>query len=633
MATTFKELDPPLHPDVMECIEKKLKFTKMTPVQTATIPLFRTNKDVAVEAVTGSGKTIAFLIPLVEKLLNRQEALEPKEVGAIILSPTRELAEQTFTVLGTFLDCLKKVELNGLSVFFLSFLTGCSQRKLSSLLLIGGVRTVQEDVATYVKKGGNVIVATPGRLMDLLSRKVFPLKEFEMLILDEADRLLDLGFSTEIANILKFLPKQRRTGLFSATQVTGVEEIVKAGLRNPVRVKVRVENAVSRELQIVPEKLQSYYTIVDPEKRLDALIGFLRDAKGSKIIVYFLTCATVDYVYHVLKGLNIFKGRKLLSFHGRVPAKKRPTLLATFGEPSMKDAILFVTDVAARGIDFPDVDWVVQWDAPQDPNTYTHRIGRTARNGREGQSIIFLRPDEEEYVDFLRIRKTPVERFDLDSSLFPHVFEEVRERAIEERELYEKSQLAFVSYVRGYREHMCSFIFQLKKLDLGHLATCFCLLRFPFMPEIKGKRPDTFTPADIRHNQIPYKDKRKEEQRLEKLKREREQKETEKVDGKSKKMKLHRGKVVARVASHEFNKLELEELKLEAKLLKLEKKGKLRSGEFEKTARQEMKALQQKATKEAQTKEKAKERRKRKRRKREALEAAADGAKAASTAE
>lgn len=580
-------------------IKKGLGFDAMTPVQQYTIPLFRGNKDVAVEAVTGSGKTLAFLIPIMEKLLAREEPLSKGDVGAIIIAPTRELAEQIMTVLGSCLAFLKS--------------------KISSLLLIGGVRSVSEDLIAWNKSGANVVVATPGRLLDILQRQVLNVKQLEVLVMDEADRLLDLGFQATVSAILKMLPRQRRTGLFSATQTNRVEELVRAGLRNPVKVRVKVENADTRELQIVPEKLKSFYTIIPLERKLDGLIWFLQKHRGAKVIVYFLTCATVDYIYSVIHGIKYLQGLPMYSFHGKIPAKKRSKTLTKFLSLE-KEGVLLVTDVAARGIDFPDVEWVVQWDGPQDPSSYTHRIGRTARNGKCGSSVIFLTPEEEGYVSFLKVRKTPVEEFHCAPKEFPNVFDEVRERASKERELYEKSQLAFVSYVRGYREHACSFIFELKNLDLGHLAHCFCLLRYPYMPETKGKRPETFVPYDIKHAQIPYKDKTKEKQRQEKLKREREEGEKNKQSKKSmrKKVNVNKGKVVVKGSNiHEFTERDLEELNKEAKLVKLEKKRKISEEEYHRILLKEKEELHEKDKELAMKKEKKKKKNKMKRRKKE----------------
>jgi ATP-dependent RNA helicase DDX55/SPB4 len=361
--------------------------------------------------------------------------------------------------------------------------------------------------------------------------------------------------------LLKFLPKQRRTGLFSATQTESIEQLMRAGLRNPVRIRVKVENAITKTLQTLPEKLSSFYSTVPLDRKLDALVWFLQQHPTEKVIVYFLTCSTVDYMYKVLSGLPELDALQMLSFHGKIPSKKRTKLLDRFSSLP-NGGVLFVTDVAARGtpsknktqhkyepdtmfflvvlttgIDFPNVDWVVQWDAPQDPSAFTHRIGRTARMGKSGSGWVLLTEHESAYVDYLVQKKIPAQLLQLPPlDELPFVFDVVRARAVCERELYEKSHEAFVSYVRGYREHVLSFIFELKvksmcvfifcafihiilqKLDLGLLAKCFCLLRFPAMPELRGRRPESFVPHPTKHSDIPYEDAIRESQRQSKLK-------------------------------------------------------------------------------------------------------------------
>ena len=227
-------------------------FTRMTPVQAATIPLFCTNKDVAVQACTGSGKTLAFLIPTLEILLRRDEPLTTHQIGAIIISPTRELASQIFHVLSTF---------------------HLRVPSLTSLLLVGGV-DVQEDTEKYRADGGHIIVATPGRLEDTLVRcKDFQTKHVEVLVLDEADRLLDMGFEKSINNILTRLPKQRRTGLFSATQTSQVKELMRAGLRNPAIIEVKVEDKHGRaQTQSIPTTLNNYYVLLAPDEKMAGMV-------------------------------------------------------------------------------------------------------------------------------------------------------------------------------------------------------------------------------------------------------------------------------------------------------------------------------------------------------------------------
>jgi ATP-dependent RNA helicase DDX55/SPB4 len=230
----FSSVEPALSPETLRAIDD-LGFSHMTPVQASTIPSFLSHKDVCVEAVTGSGKTLAFGIPVFE-LLNRRiqdgSAFKRHEVGALVVAPTRELATQIYQVFVKLSEYHPKLR--------------CS-------LFVGGT-SVQENVKDFEQHGAQVVIGTPGRVMDMHNRcELFSLKSLEVLVLDEADTLLDMGFRDIINQILSVLPKQRRTGLFSATQTKEVKELVRAGMRNPVGISVRVQhnNTVNKNSNII----------------------------------------------------------------------------------------------------------------------------------------------------------------------------------------------------------------------------------------------------------------------------------------------------------------------------------------------------------------------------------------------
>ena len=320
---------------------KRLKFSKMTPVQAATIPLFLQRKDVAAEAVTGSGKTLAFIIPLLETLTKLSTPLNKHQIGALIISPTRELASQISEVLQEFLKD--------------------TDSSLSQQLFIGGNK-VDKDVQKYEDTGGNIVIGTPGRLEDLLLGKtvgatmgqnkfVTGLKSLEMLIMDEADRLLSLGFETAINTILGFCPKQRRTGLFSATQTSEVSSLIRAGLRNPVMVSVK-DHSRSEADQRTPASLENYYMMVEPKHKLSTLVNLLKYRSDQKVMLFAATCACVDYFTLLLRHFLVKS--IIFSIHGKMK-KKRHKIFNQFREA--KSGILICTDVMARGVDIPDVDW------------------------------------------------------------------------------------------------------------------------------------------------------------------------------------------------------------------------------------------------------------------------------------
>lgn len=219
----------------------------------------------------------------------------------------------------------------------------------------------------------------------------------EFLVLDEADRLLDLGFKTTLNTIFSYLPRQRRTGLFSATQTNDVTDLIRAGLRNPVLVSIKEKSTIS-----TPEKLENYYTFVQPEEKFIALLAFIKAkiAENAKIMIFFPTCACVEYWLEVLP--TFLKKHTILGLHGKMK-NKRKQIINQFRNQS--SAILLCTDVLARGLDFPEIDWVLQWDPPSNAASFVHRVGRTARQGHEGKALLFLLKSEDAYINFLKINQ------------------------------------------------------------------------------------------------------------------------------------------------------------------------------------------------------------------------------------
>ncbi|KAL4544588.1 hypothetical protein Ndes2526B_g00544 [Nannochloris sp. 'desiccata'] len=517
-------------------------FKNATPVQEATIPLFAGNKDVAVDACTGSGKTLAFVVPIIEKMMKLEQPLKRHQVGAFIVSPTRELARQIHAVAQPFVAPLPWMQ---------------------SVLLVGGTDPAA-DVAALKSHGGHLLIGTPGRLDDVVQRCSFlDMKTVEVLVLDEADRLLDMGFKAQLDSLMGKLPRQRRTGLFSATQTEAVEALARAGLRNPVRVAVAVthkaaaveetengggtkkkksssfsalkeEQATNNDIQqqqITPSTLTVQYRVVDTSEKLPQLAAFLASHPTEKIIVYFLTCACVDYFTTALPRLAACKKISFHALHGRMKQAARETTLASFAGAT--SGVLLATDVAARGLDIPDVHWVVQHDPPQDPSAFVHRCGRTARMGRSGSALAFLTPAELPYVDFLKLRKIPLTEEtpeDLDNLEFTKTEEEkkslknaltfLKRESESDRAVMEAGTKAFVSYIRAYKEHHCKYIFRLEDVPLGRLAASFALLKLPRMPEAKkasrlaaAGELEGFVQSEIDPESVRFKDKVREKQR------------------------------------------------------------------------------------------------------------------------
>ncbi|KAM7368630.1 hypothetical protein PAMP_012950 [Pampus punctatissimus] len=489
---TWDSLPVKLNDRILETLDE-VKFTHMTPVQAACIPLFMSNKDVAAEAVTGSGKTLAFVIPIIELLLRREEKLKKMQVGALVITPTRELALQISEVMEQFIQKFPQ---------------------FTQILLIGGTNPM-EDVEKFKDQGANIVIATPGRLEDMFRRKSDGLdlgssvRSLDVLVLDEADRLLDMGFETSLNTILGYLPKQRRTGLFSATQTQELEKLVRAGLRNPVRITVKEKGvAAAAAAQKTPSRLSNYYTICRSEDKFNNLVTFLRQHKHEKNLVFFSTCACVEYYGRALETL--VKKVTVCCIHGKMK-NKRNKIFADFR--ALKSGILVCTDVMARGIDIPDVNWVLQYDPPSSASAFVHRCGRTARIGNLGNALVFLLPMEESYVNFLAInQKCPLEKKSPVSDVVD-VLPKVKAMALADRAMFDRGMRAFVSFVQAYAKHECSLIFRIKDLDFAALARGFALLRLPKMPELRGKKFPDFIETTVDTETIRYKDKQRQKQR------------------------------------------------------------------------------------------------------------------------
>ncbi|GFO43160.1 RNA helicase [Plakobranchus ocellatus] len=553
-----------------------LGFSCMTPVQAACIPHFVDNKDIAAEAVTGSGKTLAFVVPLMQNLMSREIPLKKLEVGGIILTPTRELAFQINEVVSHFLTYLPQ---------------------FSSCLFIGGA-TIQADIEKFVSKGGNIIIATPGRLEDLFQRKqasfhlAASVKTLRFLILDEADRLLDMGFEASINTILGYLPKQRRTGLFSATQTDEVEKLIRAGLRNPMQITVKEKSREASNGQRTPSTLKNYYMMVEADKKFSQLVQFLEKRRNEKMMVFFSTCACVDYFSKCLE--QILKKHQIMAIHSKMKGK-RNQIFSTFRQK--KCGVLICTDVMARGVDIPDINWVVQYDPPSSASAFVHRCGRTARIGNTGNALVMLLPSEDAYVKFIEInQKVPLQEMSISEEAAERCTE-LQTFAINDRAVYEKGLRAFVSYIQSYVKHECNMILRLKDLDFGKLAQGFGLLHLPKMPELKGKRVVNFEPIEIDPSTIAFKDKAREKLRQEKaaleqtekkLKRSRPprsipwSKNKEKQDKRRAKKEARKTKAEKRKAPEQDDEDDVaEDFDDDIRLMKKLKKGKISKEEFD----------------------------------------------------
>ncbi|KAL8744744.1 MAG: hypothetical protein Q9190_003042 [Brigantiaea leucoxantha] len=406
-------------------------------------------------------------------------------------------------------------------------------------LLVGGDITPTQNLSYFLQKSPNLLISTPGRLLELLQspRVHCPQSSFEVLVLDEADRLLDLGFKEDLQKILGRLPKQRRTGLFSASVSEAVDQIIRVGLRNPIKITVKVKSISGVGDQKTPSSLQMSYIVASASHKIPILSKLLSSLNPTpqKTIVYFSTCAAVDYFQHIIPPLlqSFFNSQTTEAFalyplHGKHPPKVRQRNFSAFSS-SIGPSILLTTDLAARGLDIPQVDLVLQFDPPTDPKAFLHRCGRAGRAGRKGLAIILLNPGrEEDYVEFLNIRQTPVMPL---TSLLPDpaflvsteesktITQKIRNLVLQDRALHDKAQRAFVSWVRSYSKHQTSSIFRIRDLDWLDLAEGWGLLRMPKMPELKdwnsggGGRSLLHLDTPVDFSTYAYHDKKREEQR------------------------------------------------------------------------------------------------------------------------
>jgi len=578
-------LKVPLASTTLESVAN-MGLLKPTPVQAMCIPLILSRKDVVAEAVTGSGKTLAFVIPVIEMLIRREEKLKVTDVGALILTPTRELAQQISEVVQHF----------------------TANTNITQMLLIGG-ESVKANVQNFNKDGGHILITTPGKLIALLQMEptaaenyccfAKAVKALEVLILDEADRLLaHSSMTVDINTILSYLPKQRRTSLFSATQTDSVESFIRAGLRNPVQVVVREKVTGDQKLKRTPDSLTNYYLVSEGDSKFGKLVEFLRTHREGKNIVFFNTCACVDYFSKLLAIL--LKTVPVISIHGQMK-QKRNSVFKKFH--TMTSGVLVCSDVMARGVDFPNVDWVIQYDPPNTAEHFVHRCGRTARMGSKGRAVIFLLPNETTFIEFVSSnQKVPLDEYTYLPDDVPTLKHKIQKLAKNDRELYEKGILAFVSFIQSYRKHECSIIFQLKELDICKLADGFGLVHLPKMPEVTDKDKSVFVSLKVDREKIRYVDKNREKQRqvkliaykekIRKLKEERANekatirnskswsKETVRKEKKSERKKRKQEKV-------EQCSEEIDDLMREGRLLKKLKKGQISEKDFMKEVKED----------------------------------------------
>ncbi|KAM4647661.1 ATP-dependent DNA helicase DDX31 isoform 4-T4 [Amazona ochrocephala] len=492
---SFSQLD--LHPHLISTINTVLKISSMTSVQKQTIPVLLQGKDALVRSQTGSGKTLAYGIPLVQSLQGMESKIQP----------------------------------------FAWIVPG---------VLMGGEKRKSEKAR--LRKGINILISTPGRLVDhIKSTECIHFRRTQWLIIDEADRILDLGFEKDVTVILNALNAEREAHqnvLLSATLTEGVTRLADISLNDPISISIADEtqirpasqmdgqassssNCMEQENFAVPEKLKQYVMVVPSKLRLVTLAAFILEKckfeKHHKMIIFFSSCEQVEFYYELL--LKVLSGGleseqpehsslssarlQFLRLHGNMEQEERTEVFQEFLKS--KTGVLLCTDVAARGLDLPQVTWIVQYNAPASPAEYIHRIGRTARIGCHGNSLLVLAPSEAEYVSLLASHKINVSEIKMEKVLSSLMKDdcfrlhrpgrkqscgtdpqEVRERATVLQTKFEDHVHSSEGTVRWAKKALQSFlcayttyprnlkhIFHIRSLHLGHLAKSFGLRDAP----------------------------------------------------------------------------------------------------------------------------------------------------------
>jgi ATP-dependent RNA helicase RhlE len=404
--TTFKDLG--VSAPILRALEAE-GYTQPTPIQLQALPIVQRGRDLVGLAQTGTGKTAAFALPILDKLNATRKHAGEKSCRTLVLAPTRELAVQiaeSFRAYGRFLG-------------------------LSTAVVYGGASMFKQKQALY--RGVDILVATPGRLLDHIAQRSLKLDKVEILVLDEADHMLDMGFIHDLRRIAALLPKQRQSLFFSATMPPAIAELAAQFLTAPERVAVSTASSTA-------ERVEQAVIHVDHAKKQDLLHALLMDRTITRALVFSRTKHGADRVVRKLASA----GFEAEAIHGNKSQGQRMRALEAFKKGRAR--VLVATEIAARGIDVDDVSHVINFDLPNVPEQYVHRIGRTARAARSGVAISFCAPDERAHLrDIEKLTKQSVPVMDTDFSLSPPRADERLQRG--------KSAKTPGQHARGQHKH------------------------------------------------------------------------------------------------------------------------------------------------------------------------------------
>lgn len=513
------------------------KFIKMTPVQRYTLPHSLAGRDILGASKTGSGKTLSFIIPVLE-CLYRQKWTSLDGLGALLILPTRELAMQVFEVfrlVGKYHD-------------------------FSIGLVIGGNNLEEEKSSLYKI---NILIGTPGRLSQHFTETAnFNTDNVQLLCIDEADRILDEGFEEALTEIISYLPsKKRQTLLFSATLSRDLKRMAKVSLKSPEYINVSntdaflsmkaeivdnddsnanknlnnnnnrnlhmdkinlnlnsnpdtnndnndkntdLNNTYSNNNDLTPINLNQFYNVCETHEKLDILFSFLKSHKNAKCLVFLSSCKQVRYYTEIFRRLKL--GMTFLDLHGKQKQGKRTNIFYTF--LNKKNSVLFATDIASRGVDFPQVDWVIQLDCPEDISTYIHRVGRTARYKSKGNSLLLVNKKEEKLVEILQNKKVNIKKIKINTSKVVGLQPILRSLISENSDLIHLAQKAIKSYLKSVYLQSKKDIFDIKAIDVQQLALSYGLVN---LPEVKISRRSENDLKNLKKNLVNGKDNESDE--------------------------------------------------------------------------------------------------------------------------
>jgi ATP-dependent RNA helicase DDX10/DBP4 len=431
---------------IISAIIFKMGYQKLTRIQKISIPPSLKGYDVLCSAKTGSGKTLCFAIPIIQKI-NICKWSKNDPVYCCILCPVRELGIQLFGFFNNF-----------------SILT-----VVKIFLMIGG----KIDKKKYFKnKFYSIIIATPGRLFQTINEKNnLNFEHLKILVLDEVDRILDLGFRNFFFEILKYFPKKKQILLFSATLTKKMRNIVRLNLRKPffagvINKKLKFDFQKKKNFPNIPTNILQYFNLLSPEKKTTVLFSFLKSHGHRKIIVFFSTKKQVKFFFFLFKYFN--SNLNFFYSYGDLNQKKRTKNFIQFYKS--KKGILFTTDIFSRGLDFKNVAWVIQFDCPQNIETYLHRIGRTGRISESGKTILFLNYNEIFFLEKLRINKIFISLINFNLKQIVSLNGKINKLTKKNKIINNMALDAFFNYIRYVFFQKNKKIFDLKNLQWHKIA-------------------------------------------------------------------------------------------------------------------------------------------------------------------